>query len=515
MAQSRYTIPLKQSLVALRTDLAAPIDMTAKGLDGDQYTVSFLENVMPTKEGYSSVRLRTASPAAIAAGGDLIVVIKTIQVTFETFRLYLIWRSNGEAYFWSESLEVWAAAAYTDPVLPPLGFTAPTSISEDTITIANLNGQSFIHFSKVGTFEPIQLLTLFLAAVNFSGINAANMLGLTASSGYLIAYDEETVYWSSLIDPTDFTASLITGAGSAKISGARGSIKFAVESSTGFILYTSTNAVSAVYTGNPRFPFKFREVPGSQGAEGISAITDKANLNKHYIYTTSGIQAINATSATSVLPEVTDFLASGLYESFNSVTQEFDTIALSFTMKKKLTLISSRYLVFSYGPLTYEAAIIYDVVLQRVGRIKIDHVDVFEYEPATGTGLSGQTEPSKQSIGFVSDLGVITLVHYEMITTTLGVLRLAPLKAGGNRLSTLLQVMINNLEFTASARVDDIAYLDGTGETQVNSVTHNQTIDSTIRNYQLVATGNTHSIMIQGNFHVIDVDVIYKTSGRR
>ncbi|MFK5173422.1 hypothetical protein ACI3QN_12985, partial [Propionibacterium freudenreichii] len=84
---------------------------------------------------------------------------------------------------------------------------------------------------------------------------AANILGITAYQGYLIAYDTSTIYWSSTLDidyttnTVDFTPSLATGAGSLTLEGARGPITLAIPATFGIAVYTTSNIVSAVYSG--------------------------------------------------------------------------------------------------------------------------------------------------------------------------------------------------------------------------------------------------------------------------
>jgi hypothetical protein len=70
----------------------------------------------------------------------------------------------------------------------------------------------------------------------------------------LLAWNETTLYWSSTTDPTDFTPSLATGAGSGGVQNIKGAITIAAPISTGLIVYSNQNAVAAVYSGNARFP---------------------------------------------------------------------------------------------------------------------------------------------------------------------------------------------------------------------------------------------------------------------
>lgn len=75
----------------------------------------------------------------------------------------------------------------------------------------------------------------------------------------------KAIAWSSLIDPTDFTPSLVTGAGGGAVQGAKGDIVCCVSHTIGLVIYTNQNAVAAPTSGNARYPFNFRELVASGG----------------------------------------------------------------------------------------------------------------------------------------------------------------------------------------------------------------------------------------------------------
>jgi len=88
---------------------------------------------------------------------------------------------------------------------------------------------------------------------------------------------------------------------------------------------------------------------------------------------------MSSQKAQIVLPEITDFLAGKVFEDFDEVTKELSLTELTATMKKKTKFISSRYLIVSYGITEFTHALIYDIALERLGKLKIAHVDCFEY----------------------------------------------------------------------------------------------------------------------------------------
>lgn len=74
--------------------------------------------------------------------------------------------------------------------------------------------------------------------------------------------DGNSVAWSSVLDPTDFIPSLITGAGAGQIEGAQGETIAAIAIQGGIIFLNATNATSALYQSNGRYPFMFNTIVG-------------------------------------------------------------------------------------------------------------------------------------------------------------------------------------------------------------------------------------------------------------
>ena len=84
-------------------------------------------------------------------------------------------------------------------------------------------------------------------------------------------------------------------------------------------------------------------------------------------------------------------------------------------MLKKVKLVASRYLVISYGVFEFTHAIIYDLALKRLGKVKITHADVFEY-------VGEQTEASKESIAFLLGTGEVKTLDFSATADASGVL---------------------------------------------------------------------------------------------
>lgn len=216
------------------------------------------------------------------------------------------------------------------------------------VTTAFVNGQTYIYYEGNGCYT-YNKTTKILDPVTLTALVASNIKGIVGANGYLIAWDLTTVYWSSATTPTDFTPSLLTGAGSAGVTDLKGAIVVCLPSISGFIVYSTGNAVGASFTANIRFPFVFKEVAGSGGILKKEHISFEDNLEDHYALTSAGLQTINKTTSKVVFSDISDFITCRIFEDFDDATNIFTTSYLTDDLKVKITVIGSRYLLISYG----------------------------------------------------------------------------------------------------------------------------------------------------------------------
>ena len=207
-----------------------------------------------------------------------------------------------------------------------------------------------------------------------------------------------------------------------------------------------------------------------------------------------------------LLPEVTDFLAGKRFEDYNELTDIFIVTDLTTTMKKKIKFIASRYVIISYGITNFTYALVYDVVLEKLGKLKIEHVDCFEY-------VGSQPEVSKESIAFLLNTGEVKLVDFSTPGDSNGVLIFGKLQFVRSRVITLQEVQVENVETTSSLAVSTRASLDGkTTNTIVGTESYSA---DNIRKYNFLNTAVNHSLMFVGKFNLVSVLVTYTAGGRR
>lgn len=500
MAQNEYRINLSSPFPMLtknqgRTIMGATVGEAPRAENAPG--VLYCHNVMPSNYGMNSIAYKEVIPAFPSLiPSEEFVDVRPIFGD-EKSRVYLAFTTLGRVYALNllGSPLQWKLLPSTSPYLD-------TPLDADDITIGNVNGISYIYYKNKGCFTYDEA-SESLQSVGFTGLNTSTTLGILGSYGYLVAYSEDAIVWSSTLDPTDFTPSAVTGAGGGNVAELRGDIKFGVSNSLGMLLYTEGNVVAGQYTGNAQFPFRFKEVEDSKGGISLDRTAYQANSGAQYVFTKAGIQAINISKAETILPDVTDFLAGRVFEDFNETTNQFEITELSEsqTMLKKMKYVASRYLVMSYGINTFTHAIVLDTSLNKLGKLKLDHVDVFEY-------VNTQTEIAKESIALLQSDGTSYIVDFSTTNNNSnGVLIAGKLQLTRDEFLSLQGVDIENVQAGDTVTCYDLYTLDGKNFFPVQG-------------YQYVAADNfnqflfrveakNHSILLKGKFDCNTIQITY------
>lgn len=299
--------------------------------------------------------------------------------------------AGGLNYVYDGDVGQWVSVDPFEPGTVPAGITVST---------AYVNGVTYILFAGYGCFS-YNDTTKALDPVTLTGVTVADLVGICEANGYMIACSNTAVAWSSLSDPTDFVPSIDTAAGGGNVQDAKGPINFILGIAGGFLMYCARNIVGASYTGNTTWPYQILEIPGSGGVSSIDAVAYQGNLPYHVAMTTAGIQQISLNSAIPTMPEASDFLTSQLFEDFNETTLSFTQKYLDTQLVIKFACVADRYIILSYGPDTsnFTHAIVYDIGLNRYGKIKLLHRSAFMYSNPVPHGLITYSELMNTPIG--------------------------------------------------------------------------------------------------------------------
>lgn len=332
--------------------------------------VFYMHNVVPTGQGYQSIGYNSVLPPNLTGQTDFDNAM-VIRYTSPEVMNGIFVPAIGKNYVWDETVGNWASVS---PITP--GTLSSTTL----VTTAYINGTTYIYYERYGCFK-YDPTTKTMLPVTLAGLTPTNILGILSANGYLVAFSETDIAWSSLSDPEDFVPSLVTGSGGGTVQFTKGRINFGVYINGGFILYCEGNTVSATYSGNVRFPYIFSEVANSGGCRLISQVSWSSNQATHFAWTTSGLQEVSKTSAINLVPEVTDFLTMKLFEDFDETTLTLSQQTLSSQLNLAVAVVGDRYLIISYGVAVsdFTHALLFDLALKRWGKLKIQHRSCFEW----------------------------------------------------------------------------------------------------------------------------------------
>jgi hypothetical protein len=466
-----------------------------------QIGVTYCHNVMPTEYGMNSVGYLPTVPAST----DLPTGLEFLD-TKEVFgdartRLYLAWDSEGNVYSLLQGSTTWIQVPATTPVTGGAGF------DYNSVTTGTVNGVTYVAYSNIAVFTYNEV-TNSLDQATLLGLNASEVIGVTSSSGYLIAYTDEALAWSSTILPTDFIPSQVTGAGGGNVADIQGDILFCTSNSLGILIYSVANVVAGTYSGNVQYPFKLREVANSKGGISLDLTAHEANSPQQFLFSKAGLQSLTAQAASTLLPEVTDFLAGRRFEDFNEVTKQYEItdLAAGATMLKKVKYVASRYLVVSYGVTSFTHALVWDTSLQKAGKLRVDHTDVFEY-------IGAQSEVSKESMAFLLPTGEVKVLDFSVTSESTGVLILGKVQYSFTRLVNLLGVEVENVQQASDLETTAQISLDGKNFTNVEGTLSLEAPE--LREFKFKNIGKNVSLVFIGKFNFVTALVRYALAGRR
>lgn len=376
-------------------------------------------NILPTEFGYKSVGYY-GSKEKCPATPYFAFPIRSI-----TESATLIHTETGYLYRLKRAAD--------GPEIPEFTYVATAA---GTMTYAHVAGTTYIYVARVGCYI-YNFTTNLLEPVTLGGLDASQILGITATGGYLLAWSEDAIAWSSLVDPTDFVPSLDTGAGGGSVEGAKGAITVCVANSYGIYIFTSSNCVSAQLSNNARYPFNFKEIVGSAGLDSVQSVSYEGNQNSAYAFTSAGFQQISHNGAKTIWTDLYEQGLNSVHVDENTTFGEFVGSDGKIT-DAKLVTVNSRYVCISIKHRTenyYTQIWIYDISLDRWGRLEKDHYEVFEDEyhnialiTSDGRYLTVDSPFATYPYSVEEDVGSLLLGRYQFSRSRLTVFQSADLE---------------------------------------------------------------------------------------
>lgn len=493
---------------------------TASSADADKDKgipqVYYLENCVPQTYGYQSVGYETLVPGLTGAQDfSTVVAIQTAN-----FGRILLVPAGGKNYILDRTVsDTWNTNSE---------FPANTVPNDVLVTSAFIQGETYIYYANYGCFK-YNTTTKLLEAVTLTSLVATDVLAIAASNGYMIAVTSSGVAWSSLVDPTDFTPNISTGASGGNLQEANGAIKSIYSLSSGVLVYCENNIVGGKVTSNVTFPFAWNSLPNSGGIERSDQVSWQQSLAAQYAWTSAGLQKVSAGSCQNYLPELTDFLASKVIEDFNSATNEIVSSTLTTAVSVAVHFIGQRWLVISYGANypDFDYAIVYDQDLKRYGKLKIKHRDCFQwnfpnlYGPITydmmsaisydslatttyddlATGM-GTEDNVKESFAFLQADGTIKRVVFDLFKNVgEGLMLLGKFQLARNNFIQHNRTEIETVADSSNLQFYIVPSMNGKDMLPaVPGFLLNPTSSKKIKTYQKLVVGKNISLLLKGDF---------------
>ena len=365
---------------------------TQETMDYDLTQIIYGENFMPVGKGVKSVGYRQLIAPTVNNDFDSIFALRD-----EDENTVLYSPAGGQNYVYDDTTSAWTS----DPIETVYALTlSSTSFPLDSqVTYAYVDGFTFICFSRLksngspavdmslmywnSATQSLSPPTTLIANLPFA---VGEIDGISSAAGYLIVWSGITIAWApfngTAFNFTPYANGAFTGAGSQIPEDVQGTIRAIIPVSGGFIAFTNRNAIGASYVSNNlNAPWIFREVPDAGGLESYEQATVEGSLGKVIAYTTAGMQTITINSAELIHSDLSDFITSREIERYSNVTHTLEQAATALDFYLKVAAVGNRYIVLSYGTFKgiYSFALVYDLAIQRWGKLKLVHRDCFYY----------------------------------------------------------------------------------------------------------------------------------------
>lgn len=496
--------------------------------------ILYAHNVMPDGEGFQSVGFLQRNDNPIGGGSipDDAVEVRCVDA-------FGINAFSGVMYcFCSNTATV---KSYRGTKLPslswnPVTVAAPNDVYTGFKSVAYINGKTYIHC--LGSAVPLRLADF---SVGDNLLNSAfigmpltgGAKGITAAYGYMIAWNDVGIAWSSLTNEIDFTPSLVTGASSIRLQDQKGAIILCVPHELGFLIFCQDNALSATYTGNKLQPWLFKEISDCGGMIPISNlypqsyVTSDTTSDQYYMYNKSGLQNVGSRQAISILPDISDFLAGNVFEDYDTIARTFTETDIGTTkLVSSLTFVGNRYLVISYGlppvgsaAVSFTHALVYDSVNKRLGKLKFTHIICFEAPAVSTTNPIGIGNPTpRDRIHFINTAGDVYSVDFNSVVTVNldAVLMLGKFQLQRNDSFQLEDIQLENVQ--AGGLCDCYVYtqLDGKNPDVVSGTAATLKLAAAnLRRWAFHKTGVNHVLAFIGAFYASSIQITGHNNGKR
>lgn len=357
------------------------VDPTGEQKDAGIPQALYMENVIPTTNGYQSVGYIKSISGIAAAGAYLLGVFEVFSSTANVVHKNFIFQSDtGNLTCGQLGLD---AVTYSGTAVATGDILSSAAVGTTAYIFAEGSDQLYTVSGSTGALL-LTNITATVTPLNF--FNTAGIKEIISFANYLIAIDfQGRTYWSSLTTSTDFVASLVSGAGSIVPNDLIGRVSGVEVSSAGFYIYTDQSGVFCQYTGNARYPFKFTPIKNFGGSPYVFPLRNKLSAGSVNVQGSvvvdrfRAVKSVERDMAEHLDPAISDFLSNGSTQALLDYATNVLTEQLASTVYPLVHIWKERYIVISINDsvasLTsqYTHAIVVDAATRRVGKFKVRH----------------------------------------------------------------------------------------------------------------------------------------------
>lgn len=550
LALNNATIPPLSSL-AQRAVVNAGLDSAPRtprifmgdddSADFNMAQVIYAENVMPSAHGCRSVGF--APVISSLAGASDFDTIFPLRDADENAVYYS--PAHGKNYIYDIATDTWTPKTHAAIWSKTLAVGSDPATSR--VTYAYVDGKTFVCFSRLKSTDAVDMSIMFWNSTTKQLEPSTTIItnlpfavgeidGIASSNGYLLVWSGLSIAWAFFNGAT-FNYSIyengnFTGSGQQIPEDLQGPITAILSMAGGFLAFSSRNCISANYHSQTiQSPWVFKEVSDAGGLESYEQATVEGSLGKIVAYTSAGIQAVTLNSAEHAHPVIADFITRREVEFYDREIRQISKTVLTSDLFVKVTNIGNRYVVFSYGFYTgtYSFALIYDIALQRWGKIRFRHRDCFAYTYSVANDnkvsygalldvpyssfsttsyadLSIQQDvitPAPRALAFLAETGAVSLAQWSSRAT---VEDSAVVILGKVQLSRNKHIQLNRIEVEGMSSGD--CYIQSTTNGRIAAYLWDTTLVERTQDFSLFGTlvdCKNFNIVLEGTFDLSTV----------
>lgn len=466
------------------------------------------ENIVPTADGYQSVGYSPGGSLGTTGVSGVNWVPIAVNLPSSGYKQILLLIGAGVVKATYDGI--------TYSVVTVIG-VAPNG-SGNFVSTATVRGICYLHVgSRIYALTQSFGFTLTEVTATLTPVGIlTNLVSICGSFNYLVLVKSDgTVNWSSTTTPTDFTPSLVSGAGSGALTNNSGAPLFTRASPFGFYVHCRGNVLAVTYTGNARYPWRFLPVQDSEGVLLNTHIAGEISDSNNYILSNSGyLVQISQNSAAPIAPEISEIVGRLRYtDTFDTVTNTFGQTATSEPLNATLHYLMDKYILFGKDGTFY----LYDMQFRRYGKLKTGTNYVIDLEPSNAYDV--------RSLAFIDlNSGVTKIASFNVNNPTVvhsGVMVLGKFQYVRSRFICVDEVSIESAQlgfFVGESQRNFEAYAIPTldGKTFKSAQALVKAADSTtgdVMTYNSAAEGKNVSILLKGAFDLSSVDLLFHVGG--